>query len=228
MLLLYSVQGVEVQVHLVFWDSYRYQNFHIFEETSTLTRTQNGKNKRQRPAAPSIHSRAARRATSPSINTDKSLKDVKPPSESTDYRPSVLGIHQNAGVTKKTKRGRKAVLSTKARKRQERGLERAEEIMDRTSAKVLKSKRAASDVANRKKGWDDINAQAGEGAVAAAVGANKFAGLADGDEEDVEELDDEMWEAEKGTPVLAAATTSKNVPAGPPPPPLQDDDEEIL
>lgn len=60
---------------------------------------------------------------------------------------------------------------------------------------------------------------------------NKFAGLADGngdDEEDVEELDDEMWEAGQGTPVVAAAPGSTAVPAGAPPPPPQDDDEEIL
>ncbi|KAK2602479.1 hypothetical protein N8I77_009007 [Diaporthe amygdali] len=167
--------------------------------------------------APSIHSRAARRATSPSINTDKSLKDVKPPPESVDFRPSVLGIHQNAGVTKKNKRGRKAVMSTKARKRHERGLERAEEIVDRTSTKVNKSKKSASNIAERKKGWEDINAQAVEIAAAKAAGVNKFAGLADGDDEDVEELDDEMWEAEKSTTVVADA-----------PPPPQDDDEEIL
>ncbi|KKY36285.1 hypothetical protein UCDDA912_g03729 [Diaporthe ampelina] len=183
--------------------------------------------------APSIHSRAARRATSPSINTDKSLKDVRPPPESLDSRPSVLGLHQNAGVAKKTKRGRKAVLSTRARKRYERGLERAEEIVDRTSNKVLKSKKAAANVAGRKKGWEDINTQAVAEAMGVRVaGANKFAGLVDGaddddDDEDVEELDDEMWEAEKETPVVVAAPSSTAIPAGAPPPP-QDDDEEIL
>ncbi|KAK7708649.1 hypothetical protein SLS64_006752 [Diaporthe eres] len=177
--------------------------------------------------APSIHSRAARRATSPSINTDKSLKDARPPPESVDARPSVLGLHQNAGVTKKSKRGRKAVMSTRARKRHERGLERASEIVDRTSNKVLKSKKAAANIAGRKKGWDDINAQAGEAAGARLAGVNKFAGLADGDDEDVEEVDDEMWEAEQGTSVVAAAASSTNIPVDTAPPP-QDDDEEIL
>lgn len=139
----------------------------------------------------------------------------------------MLGIHNSAGVTKKSKRGRKAVLSTRARKRHERGLERAEEIVDRTSNKVLKSKKAASNIAGRKKGWDEINAQAvGKG----AAGVNKFAGLADGgdgDDEDVEELDDEMWEAERGTPMVAAVPGSTAVPVDAPPPP-QDEDEEIL
>lgn len=130
-------------------------------------------------------------------------------------------------MTKKTKRGRKAVLSTRARKRHERGLERAEEIVDRTSNKVLKSKKSAANIAGRRRGWDEINAQAG------AAGSNKFAGLADGgddDDEDVEELDDEMWEADKGTPVVASAPPKSMAGSrhAPPPPPPGDDDEEIL
>lgn len=180
------------------------------------------------PTAPSLHSRAARRATSPSINTDKSLKDVQPPPESLNQRPSVLGLHQNAGVTKKSKRGRKAVLSTRARKRHERGLERAEEIVDRTAVKVQKSKRSASNIAERKKAWDDVN-----GSVDKVSGnSNKFAGLAMGDddqvegegEESVQELDDEMQNdapAASRAPHVAAAAIA-------PPPHDDDDDEEIL
>lgn len=118
-------------------------------------------------------------------------------------------------------------MSTRARKRHERGLERASEIVDRTSNKVLKSKKAAANIAGRKKGWDDINAQAGEAAGARLAGVNKFAGLADGVDEDVEEVDDEMWEAEQGTPVVAAAASYTAIPVDAAPPP-QDDDEEIL
>lgn len=132
-------------------------------------------------------------------------------------------------MTKKTKRGRKAVPSTRARKRHERGLERAEAIVDRTSTKVLKSKKSAANIEGRRKGWDEINAQA----VAKARSSNKFAGLADGadedDEEDVEELDDEMWEADKGTPVVASEPPKSMAGSRhAPPPPPQDDDEEIL
>lgn len=123
------------------------------------------------------------------------------------------------------------MLSTRARKRHERGLERAEEIVDRTSNKVLKSKKAAANITSRKKGWDDINAQVGTEAVGVgAASANKFAGLADGadDDEDIEELDDQMWEAEQGTSAVAsAAPNSTAVPVDAPPPP-EEDDEEIL
>ncbi|KAK3945010.1 Alb1-domain-containing protein [Diplogelasinospora grovesii] len=106
--------------------------------------------------APSRHSRAARRATSPGIDTDKSLKNVKPPSESIDRRPAVLAAHHQGGIHK-AKTGRKAVLSSKARKRQEKSMDRAEAIMDRTALKVQKSKGHAKVIQIRRKPWEEIN-----------------------------------------------------------------------
>jgi hypothetical protein len=105
----------------------------------------------------SIHSRAAKRASSPSIDTDKSLKDVKPPAESLNFRPSILAIHQGAGVTKKQKHGRKSVLSSKAKRRQERGLDRAEAVMDKNEKKIEKSRGRARTVQERSKAWDELN-----------------------------------------------------------------------
>lgn len=171
--------------------------------------------------APSLHSRAARRATSPSINTDKSLKEIRPPAESLNQRPSVLGLHQNAGVTKKSRRGRKAVLSTRARKRHEKGLERAEEIVDRTANKVAKSKRAASNIADRKKAWDDVNGSVVKVGKTGSSSSNMFAGLEAGGEEveedSVEEFDDEMV---GDAPAVTGAAVAPSAPG--------DDDEEIL
>lgn len=63
-------------------------------------------------------------------------------------------------MTKKAKSGRKAVLSTKARRRQEKSADRAEAIMDRTSVKVQKSKGHAKVIDSRKKTWDQINKEA--------------------------------------------------------------------
>ncbi|RFU30098.1 hypothetical protein B7463_g6255, partial [Scytalidium lignicola] len=103
----------------------------------------------------SLHSRAAKRASSPSIDTDKSLKDVKPPAESKTYRPSVLAVHQSAGISKKKNNGR--ALSAKARRRQEKGLDRAEVVMDRTEKKVEKSKGKARTIQERAKGWEELN-----------------------------------------------------------------------
>ncbi|KAI1404529.1 Alb1-domain-containing protein [Hypoxylon fuscum] len=105
--------------------------------------------------APSLHSRAARRATSPGIDTDKSLKNVQPPAESVDHRPSILSIHQGAGVSKKTNKGRN--MSTKARKRHEKDQDRGAAILERTEKKMAKSKGQARTIQSRRKAWDDIN-----------------------------------------------------------------------
>ncbi|GAB1314298.1 Alb1-domain-containing protein [Madurella fahalii] len=109
--------------------------------------------------APSVHSRAARRATSPSIDTDKSLKNVRAPQESVDQRPAVLAAHRSGGVNKKTKTGRKAVMSSKARRRHEKSMDRAEAIIDRRAVKVQKSKGHARVIGSRKKTWEEINRQ---------------------------------------------------------------------
>jgi len=52
------------------------------------------------------------------------------------------------------------VLSTKARKRQEKSMDRAEAVMDRTSTKVEKSKGSFRVIQSRKKTWDEINRDA--------------------------------------------------------------------
>ena len=79
----------------------------------------------------SIHSRAARRATSPSINLDKSLKNVQLPS---DDRSKVLLVHQGAGITKRKGKGK--ALSRQKRIRREKGSQRAEAVMDQMEKKV--------------------------------------------------------------------------------------------
>jgi hypothetical protein len=107
--------------------------------------------------AASIHSRAAKRASSPSIDLDKSLKSVKPPGDAKDIRPSVLAIHQGAGISKKSKNGRKSVLSAKAARRKEKGMDRAEAFMDKKDKKVEKSKGRARNVQDRSKAWEVQN-----------------------------------------------------------------------
>ncbi|KAL1899901.1 hypothetical protein Sste5346_002767 [Sporothrix stenoceras] len=138
--------------------------------------------------APSKHSREARRATSPGIDLDKSLKNAKPPQTSVDFRPSILGIHQAAGVSKRVKKqGRKSVLSAKARRRQERGLDMAEAVMERTAQKVQRSKSNARTVQHRSKEWTEINrvAEREAGLAGKKKQLGMFGALAnDGDEED--------------------------------------------
>ncbi|KAL7919752.1 Alb1 domain-containing protein [Trichoderma austrokoningii] len=176
--------------------------------------------------APSRRSRAARRATSPSINTDKSLKNATLPVDSSSSasaalpRPSVLAARHNAGVSKKTRRGR--AVSAKGRRRQERGLEMAEAIVERTSKKLEKSFSKARVVQSRAKKWDDINKDARKSK------ENAFAVLVqDGDAEDREEREwetDEEMDGENAIKGAAAAAVQPAVAA----PMLDDDDDEIL
>ncbi|KAL6897519.1 Alb1 domain-containing protein [Trichoderma evansii] len=176
-------------------------------------------------AAPSRRSRAARRATSPSIDTDKSLKNATLPASSSSTaapRPSVLAARHNAGVTKKTRRGR--AVSAKGRRRQEKGLEMAEAVIERTSKKLEKSFSRARVVQSRAKKWDDINKDAQKSK------ENAFAVLMqDGDEEDKEEREwetDEEMDGENAKKDTAAPTAF--APPTLAAPVLGDDDDEIL
>lgn len=60
-------------------------------------------------------------------------------------------------MTKKSRNGRKSVLSAKAKRRQERGLDRAEAVMDKKEKKIEVSKGRARTVQERAKAWDDLN-----------------------------------------------------------------------
>ena len=152
----------------------------------------------------SKHSRAARRATSPSINTDRSLKDVSLPtsapsasstkhnsdgktedSSSNAARPSVLAAHRSAGVQKrKAKPGRR--VSARARRRAQKGAEMAEAVLERTSRKVRISEGKIKTVKDRSKAWDAIN---------------RFAVVGDegGDDAETEEADGDggAWETDE-------------------------------
>ncbi|KAH9999151.1 Alb1-domain-containing protein [Xylariaceae sp. FL0662B] len=165
---------------------------------------------------PSIHSRAARRATSPSIDTDKTLKDVRPPAESIDHRPSILAIHHGAGVSKKTKTGRNA--SSKARRRHEKAQDRAAEFMEKNEKKVARSKGQARTIHSRRKAWDEINNQ---------IPGNKKASTQDRNEEkdeEVSEFDDEMDEVQdKKEPAVTTGTDEVR-----PQPATDEDNDGIL
>ncbi|KAI0024411.1 Alb1-domain-containing protein [Xylariomycetidae sp. FL0641] len=169
--------------------------------------------------APSVHSRAARRATSPGIDTDKSLKDIQPPPTSVDYRPSVLSIHHGAGISKKQKKPRN--MSSKARKRHEKDQDRAAAIMERTQTKVAKSKGQARNIQSRRKTWDEINQQVpvekkeGDSKVTVEEGS--------GDESS---LDDEMEEAETNRQQGKTATAA--VETAPAPTSMDEDNDGIL
>ncbi|KAK4219369.1 Alb1-domain-containing protein [Rhypophila decipiens] len=181
---------------------------------------------------PSIHSRAARRETSPSINTDKSLKFVTPPQDPADKRPTVLGAHHNGGVTKSSKR--KQRLSSKQRRRQEKSMDKAEAIMDRTVKKVEKSKGQAKVIYSRRRTWEEVNSEAIEEISGAKPKKMKFSKelqaedeyvrkfLADDGDEEMEEVDDDnTWapaETEPHAPAQVASATAA-------PPPVEEEHE---
>ncbi|KAF5131373.1 hypothetical protein E5D57_007728 [Metarhizium anisopliae] len=170
---------------------------------------------------PSKHSRAARRATSPSIDTDKSLKDIPLPKRSTSSapRPSVLAVHRAAGISKKSKPVRKSRLTSKMRKRHEKGLEMAEAITERTGKKIEQSIGRAKNVQRRSRTWEDINRDAVEGdAGDEQTGGSRFGALMeeadDDDDGDAVEDEDGFNPANPGASKPAAIA--------------DDDDDEIL
>ncbi|KAF5243136.1 hypothetical protein FANTH_8328 [Fusarium anthophilum] len=168
--------------------------------------------------APSIHSRAARRATDIDIDTDKSLKEVKPPRDATQ-RPSVLAAHHSAGITKKAKRGRKEKMSAKARKRHEKGLEMAAAVVERTKNKVEKSKGRGRNIQQRSKNWDEINRAAEEADSAeSAESDTEVKGRGVAMDEDMDVADEETL-----TGPVAEVTTPAAVPL-----PADEDGDEIL
>ncbi|KAF3358319.1 hypothetical protein HYQ45_009506 [Verticillium longisporum] len=182
--------------------------------------------------APSKHSRAARRETDVDIDTDKSLKNVKAPAESVDARPSVLQAQHGAGITKRSKAGRKAVLSTKARRRAEKGADRAEAIMDRTANKKEKSRGHSKVIQGRAKNWEDVNKKSLDEVRRALMAAEndsadedehvRDAAAAGEDEGDKEAETDEEMDA---APVVAGKETAAAAAAAPASDEL---DEEIL
>ncbi|KAH7377771.1 Alb1-domain-containing protein [Pyrenochaeta sp. MPI-SDFR-AT-0127] len=106
-----------------------------------------------------IHSRAARRAESPSINLDKSAKPAHTTRDSASpSRPSKINPHalaaKDAGIQKKTKKG---TMTRAQRLRYQKGLERAEENAEKLELKRQKSLGSEKKIKERAKGWEDVN-----------------------------------------------------------------------
>ncbi|RAK95259.1 Alb1 domain-containing protein [Aspergillus ibericus CBS 121593] len=103
----------------------------------------------------SKHSRAARRAASPSLEVDKSITSLPRAQETTVQRESILSERANAGITKKQS---KSKAKTRAQRlRQQKGVERAEAVVDQMEKKVTKSVGRAKAVKARRADWEDLN-----------------------------------------------------------------------
>ncbi|OAP62869.1 hypothetical protein AYL99_02096 [Fonsecaea erecta] len=110
-------------------------------------------------------SRASKRATSPSIDIDKSIKDAPRASDATP----VLAARPNSGVTK-AKRKQKP-LSRGQRRRHEKGLARAEMVQDQFARKVEDASHRLKKRRERKGMWEDVNGTTNKfGTLMAALG----------------------------------------------------------
>ncbi|KAF2126434.1 hypothetical protein P153DRAFT_251991, partial [Dothidotthia symphoricarpi CBS 119687] len=100
-----------------------------------------------------VHSRAARRAVSPSINLDKTVKDLpKTTTDPSEPKHHVLSA-QKAGIQK----AKKGNLKRSQRLRHQKGLERGADNMDKLELKRIKSFGRELKVKERAKGWEDVN-----------------------------------------------------------------------
>ncbi|KAF2398622.1 hypothetical protein EJ06DRAFT_583300 [Trichodelitschia bisporula] len=114
-----------------------------------MAKAMKSNSKKKGPAPPSVHSRAARRAESPSLNTDKSLKTVTPPSS----KPRAPVFNNDSGIKKKKAKA----LKRQQKVRQQKLMERADIVNEQLVAKVQKSIGRFKTVKGRSKDWEDLN-----------------------------------------------------------------------
>jgi len=135
-----------------------------------------------------MHSRAARRAVSPSIDLDKKHKTVNtrtsasPPPHPASIKPHVLAA-QSAGITKKQK---SKPVKRAQRLRQLKGMGRAADNLDKLELKVAKSVGKEKKTKERRKGWEEVNGEKKK----KNKGGNVFDALSD---EDSEQRKEREW-----------------------------------
>ncbi|KAJ5160212.1 uncharacterized protein N7482_007216 [Penicillium canariense] len=136
------------------------------------------------------NSRAARRGASPSLDLDKSLTSLpRVESSPSTQRPTLLADRATAGVQKK----RKGKNLTKAQRlRQQKGMDRAEAVMDQLEIKKAKSFVRAKIVNERRADWEDTNKKT---SILAALQQNEEA-----EEDDDDDNDDDAMTTEKIEP----------------------------
>ncbi|GAM88915.1 hypothetical protein ANO11243_069490 [Dothideomycetidae sp. 11243] len=92
----------------------------------------------------SVHSRAARRATSPSIDVDKSILSAARPQ--TDAAGGFSYSNSYGGIDKKKKQKK---MTRQQRLRLEKGIEKAEQNLDKLSRKKEESQSREKKIKNR-------------------------------------------------------------------------------
>ncbi|OGE58001.1 hypothetical protein PENARI_c001G11992 [Penicillium arizonense] len=146
----------------------------------------------------STRSRAARRAASPSLDLDKSVTSLPRAESPAAQRPSVLTDRRNSGIQKKNKNDKK--LSRAQRLRQQKGMDRAEAVLDQMEIKKAKSLARGKIVNNRRADWEDTNRN-----------STLFTALQQQENEDEDEAEDGDEAMAEDTEPPAKAVASTNV-----------------
>lgn len=98
-------------------------------------------------AAKANNTRAARRATSPSLDVDRSLTNLPRAESPTVQRHSILADRATSGVQKRQKQKK---MSRAQRLRQQKGMERAEAVFEKLETKKAKSVNRAKNIKARR------------------------------------------------------------------------------
>ncbi|OOQ85500.1 hypothetical protein PEBR_24950 [Penicillium brasilianum] len=101
------------------------------------------------------NTRAARRGVSPSLDLDKSLTSLPRAESSTTQRPSLLVDRATSGVQKKKNQGKK--MTKAQRLRQQKGMDRAEAVLDQLEIKKAKSFDRVKTIKERRGDWEELN-----------------------------------------------------------------------
>lgn len=105
--------------------------------------------------APSSKSRSARRS-SPSTDVEKikHANATSPEPNKAEIDLSVLAARQQAGVTKKK---RQKPISRQQRMRKEKGMARADAVIDQMEKKIRESSKRGKKIKERAASWEDLN-----------------------------------------------------------------------
>ncbi|KAF3903504.1 hypothetical protein ABW20_dc0110194 [Dactylellina cionopaga] len=143
-----------------------------------------------------MHSRAARRAASPSLNLDKSITKAPRPSSPTRtslttptaekitrkvldviHRTLASGVQKSSNPNKHLKRGQKSKVQ---KKRREIGKEKAAVLAEVLERKEEDSKKRGKVIKERSGDWQVVNTKIGEveGGIEDGAATNPFAALA--------------------------------------------------
>lgn len=162
-----------------------------------------------RPTA-NPRSRAARRNASPSLDLDKSVTEAPRASDATP----ILAARPGSGIQKAKKKQKPMKRGQRAR--QEKGLARAEIVMDQLEQKKVGTQNKMNKVRGRRAIWDEINGDAKE----EQRKAPKYMAFVEGavsedaenqEWEDVDEHGDEQMKTVDGAELPVIAGVSKLV-----------------